>query len=100
MTALLASGRDADVYALDERRVLRRYRRGGDVTGEAAVMRYVADHGYSVPRVYDADGADLILERLDGPTMLQALGDGTLDLRAGAMVLADLLERLHKVRVR
>jgi hypothetical protein len=29
MTALLASGRDADVYALDERRVLRRYRGAG-----------------------------------------------------------------------
>ncbi|MEV6924125.1 phosphotransferase [Dactylosporangium sp. NPDC051485] len=100
MTALLASGRDADVYALDERRVLRRYRRGGDVTAEAAMMRYVSDHGYPVPRVYEADGADLVMERLEGPTMLQALGDATLDLRAGATVLADLLERLHKVRVR
>jgi aminoglycoside phosphotransferase (APT) family kinase protein len=100
MTALLASGRDADVYALDERRVLRRYRLGGDVTAEAAVMRYVADHGYPVPRVYEATGADLILERLEGPTMLQALADGSLDLRDGGTVLADLLERLHKVRVR
>jgi len=100
MTALLASGRDADVYALDERRVLRRYRRGGEVSGEAAVMRYVAEHGYPVPRVYEADGADLILERLDGPTMLQALGSGALELGAGATVLADLLDRLHKVRVR
>ncbi|MER7002348.1 phosphotransferase [Dactylosporangium sp. NPDC000555] len=100
MTALLASGRDADVYALDERRVLRRYRRGGDVTAEAAIMRYVSDHGYPVPRVYAADGADLVLERLDGPTMLQALRDGTIDLHSGATVLADLLERLHKVRVR
>src|SRR4051812_33135356 len=100
MTALLASGRDADVYALDERRVLRRYRRGGDVTGEAAIMRYVSDHGFPAPRIYEADGADLVMERLDGPTMMQALGDGTLDLRSGAIVLADLLERLHKVRVR
>jgi aminoglycoside phosphotransferase (APT) family kinase protein len=100
MTALLASGRDADVYALDERRVLRRYRRGGDVTAEAAIMRYVSDHGYPVPRVYEAEGADLVMERLEGPTMLQALGNGTLDLHSGATVLADLLERLHKVRVR
>ncbi|GAA2615694.1 phosphotransferase [Dactylosporangium fulvum] len=100
MTALLASGRDADVYALDERRVLRRYRRGGDVTAEVTVMRYVADHGYPVPRVYEADGADLILERLDGPTMLQALGDGTMHLRDGGVVLADLLDRLHRIRVR
>jgi aminoglycoside phosphotransferase (APT) family kinase protein len=100
MTALLASGRDADVYALDERRVLRRYRKGGDVTAEAVTMRYVSDHGYPVPRVYEADGADLVLERLDGPTMLQALAEGSLDLRSGATVLADLLERLHKIRVR
>ncbi|MFI5916109.1 phosphotransferase [Dactylosporangium sp. NPDC051541] len=100
MTAPLASGRDADVYALDERRVLRRYRRGGDVTGEAAIMRYVSDHGFPVPRIYEAHGADLVMERLDGPTMMGALRDGTLDLHAGATVLADLLERLHKVRVR
>ncbi|WP_433051603.1 phosphotransferase [Dactylosporangium sp. CS-033363] len=100
MTALLASGRDADIYALDERRVLRRYRRGGDVTAEAATMRYVADHGFPVPRIYEAEGADLVMERLEGPTMLQALGDNTLDLSSGATVLADLLERLHKVRVR
>jgi aminoglycoside phosphotransferase (APT) family kinase protein len=100
MTARLASGRDADVYALDDRRVLRRYRRGGDVTAEAATMRYVADHGYPVPHIYEAGGADLVMERLEGPTMLQALGDATLDLHSGATVLADLLERLHKVRVR
>ncbi|GAA3283267.1 MULTISPECIES: phosphotransferase [Dactylosporangium] len=100
MTALLASGRDADVYALDDRRVLRRYRRGGDVTAEAAIMRYVSDHGFPVPRIYAAEGADLVMERLDGPTMMGALGDGTLDMRSGATVLADLLERLHKVRVR
>jgi hypothetical protein len=33
--ALLASGRDADVFAIDARRVLRRYRSGGDVAVEA-----------------------------------------------------------------
>ncbi|MFB9185145.1 phosphotransferase [Dactylosporangium sucinum] len=100
MTALLASGRDADVYALDERRVLRRYRKGGDVTAEATVMRYVADHGFPVPRIYEASGADLVLERLDGPTMLGALADGTMHLRDGGVVLADLLDRLHRIRAR
>lgn len=38
----LASGPEADVYALDERRVLRRYRREADVTAEVATMRHVA----------------------------------------------------------
>src|SRR5258706_568761 len=74
MTALLASGRDADVYALDERRGLRRYRKGGDAPHEAAVMRYVADHGYPVPPVYQADRADLLPQRLGGPPMLPAPG--------------------------
>jgi hypothetical protein len=40
-TAPLGSGRTADVYALDERRVLRRYRTGGDVRAEAEVMRHL-----------------------------------------------------------
>jgi hypothetical protein len=34
----LASGRDADVFAIDAGRVLRRYRTGGDVSAEARVM--------------------------------------------------------------
>lgn len=92
---LLGRGRDADVYALDDRRVLRRYRRGGDVGPEAAVMAHVAGHGYPVPRVYEADGADLVLERLDGTTMLSAFVAEDLDLAAGARILADLHHRLH-----
>jgi hypothetical protein len=36
-----ASGRCAEVFALDEHRVLRRYRNSGDVTVEASVMEYL-----------------------------------------------------------
>jgi hypothetical protein len=61
--APVGSGRDADVFAIDARRVLRRYRRGGDVAAEAAVMPYVAGRGFPVPRVYRADGADLVMDR-------------------------------------
>lgn len=39
--APLLSGRTADVYAEDDRRVLRRYRAGGDVRAEAEVMRHL-----------------------------------------------------------
>ncbi|HEY7048054.1 MAG TPA: phosphotransferase [Jatrophihabitantaceae bacterium] len=95
MGALLAAGRDADVYALDAERVLRRYRAGGDVGFEAAIMRHVAEHGYPVPAVYAAEGPDLVLERLAGPTMAQALLAGDLAIDAGAAMLADLLDRLH-----
>ena len=80
----LASGRDADVFALDDGRVLRRYRAGGDVAAEAAVMAYVADLGFPAPAVHEARGTDLVLERLDGPTMLAALLAGHLDESAAA----------------
>ncbi|MFG2048297.1 phosphotransferase [Micromonospora sp. NPDC048935] len=91
----LASGRDADVFAIDDRRVLRRYRNGGDVAAEAAVMAYVGSLGFPVPTVYQARGTDLVMERLDGPTMLSALVAGELDAPAAAACLADLHHRLH-----
>lgn len=92
---LLASGRDADVFALDAQRVLRRYRDGGDVAAEASAMAHVGGLGYPVPQVHSAGGGDLVLERLTGPTMLQALGTGEITPAAAAEVLADLLARLH-----
>ena len=94
---LLAAGREADVYALDERRVLRRYRRDADVTGEVAAMRYLAGLDYPVPQVYEATGGEMVMERLDGPTMAQAFGAGLLGVEDGAACLADLLRRLHEV---
>jgi hypothetical protein len=88
--APIASGRDADVFAIDARRVLRRYRNGGDVAAEATVMAYVAALGFPVPAVYEASGADLVMERVTGPTMLSALIAGDLDLVAAAALLGRL----------
>lgn len=81
---LLAAGRDADVFALDDYRVLRRYRDGFDVAVEAAMMAYLAKTGFPVPQVHDATGPDLVLERIDGPTMATALLCGGLDIAAAA----------------
>jgi tRNA A-37 threonylcarbamoyl transferase component Bud32 len=97
---LVGSGRDADVFRLGPDRVLRRYRDGGDATREAEIMAYVGDRGYPVPAVYDVDGPDLVMELLDGPTMADALWDGSLETSAGARVLADLSNRLHAVPAR
>ncbi|MEV4702620.1 phosphotransferase [Actinoplanes sp. NPDC049316] len=94
---LLASGREADVYALDATRVLRRYRRDADVTGEVEAMRYVGGLGYPVPVVHEASGRDMVLERLDGPTMVQACAAGDLSPAEGAVQLAELLRRLHEL---
>lgn len=91
----IASGRDADVYAVGAERVLRRYRAGGDVAPEAAVMAHVAAHGYPVPEVFAADGTDLIMERLQGRTLLAEALDGAVAVTDAAELLADLHLRLH-----
>lgn len=93
---LLASGRDADVYALDDHRVLRRLRHGAVSVREVDIMRYVSQAGYPVPRVHDVDGTDVVMDRLHGPTMGEAMGDGGIAEHAKA--LADLHNRLHAMR--
>lgn len=94
---LLASGNEADVYALSECRVLRRHRRMTDVSGEAELMAYVGSLGYPVPEVYAVHGGDLEMERLYGPTMAQALVAGDLPVAEGMTMLAGLLRRLHEL---
>jgi streptomycin 6-kinase len=91
----LASGRTADVYAIDEYRVLRRYRDGYPVAAEAAVMEYVGGLGYPVPKVFAASGADLDMERVTGPTLVEAIVAGEVDLTEAVRILADLHARLH-----
>ena len=95
---LLGAGRTADVYALDQDRVLRRYRAPRDVQAEAEKMRFLAAAGFPVPAVYDADRTDLVMERLDGRDMLADLGKRPWLVSRHARTLADLHNRLHQVR--
>ncbi|NYI05934.1 phosphotransferase [Allostreptomyces psammosilenae] len=94
---LIARGRDADVYAAGDGRVLRRYRDGDSVAREAELMRYLAAAGYPVPAVYGAHACDMVLEHLHGPTMLQDLLRRPWRLRRHARTLADLHRRLHAI---
>lgn len=96
---LLGSGRTADVYEIDEAWVLRRDREGwGDAVAEAAVMAHVRAHGYPAPAVRPpVSRADLVMERLHGPTMLQAFTAGALDAGEAGRMLARLLRALHAV---
>jgi aminoglycoside phosphotransferase (APT) family kinase protein len=66
---------------------------------EAKVMGYVAQHGYPVPRVEEisADGSELVMERIDGPTMLEVLLRQPWTLWQHAAVLASLHDRLHEI---
>jgi aminoglycoside phosphotransferase (APT) family kinase protein len=97
---LIGAGRTADVYALGRGRVLRRYRddrSGRDVAAEAAAMAHLAGAGYPVPEVYEADGRDLVLERLDGRDMLANLARAPWRVRRHARTLARLHDRLHEI---
>ena len=94
---LIGRGRAADVYALDAGRVLRRYRTPHPCTAEADLMRYLRQSGYPVPEVFDADGPDLVMERLTGPTMLDDLASRPWRVTRHARLLAELHNRLHQV---
>jgi tRNA A-37 threonylcarbamoyl transferase component Bud32 len=85
------------VYALDEHRVLRRYRRRDVPENEVNVMRHVHAHGYPTPAVLEASGPDLILERLYGPTMQEVLESSPGELDRQIRVLAALHDRLHTI---
>lgn len=98
---LLGTGRTADVYALDENRVLRRYRTGLTAAGEAAVMTHLAAAGYPVPPAEPGPlPTDLVMPRLQGPTMLAALLHGQMTARTAGETLAGLLEKLHALPAR
>jgi phosphotransferase family enzyme len=91
----LASGRDCDVYALADGRVVRRYKDGRSAEGEAELIRAVHALGYLVPRVDEWNGPDIAMERIDGPTLGEQLLGGAISPDEGAAVQAELQGRLH-----
>jgi aminoglycoside phosphotransferase (APT) family kinase protein len=95
--ALIGKGRSADVFALDDSRVLRQYREPQDVETEARVMEHARAHGVPVPRVFEAHGNTLIMERIEGPTMLAYTASHPWEVVRQARLLARLHEVLHGV---
>ncbi len=95
MPTLIAAGREADVFEAGPDVVRRRYRDGRSAAPEADVMRWLFSQGYPVPEVHDVDGADLVMARVEGPTMAESMLNGDLDPSAGGDLLSDLHDRLH-----
>lgn len=87
------------MFALDDTRVLRRYRNPshGNTLMEARIMEYLADHRYPVPQVYDATDTDLVMDRLEGPTLMQAWERRPWRVARYARELAALHDRLALV---
>ncbi len=96
---LLASGRDGDIFEFGPGLVLRKTRDGRSIAHEARTMRYVAEHGYPVPRIEEvrADGTEIVMERIDGPIMMDAMVRPPWKLGDHLRLLADLHDRLHRI---
>ena len=62
-------------------------------------MEYVRDHGFPAPKVHEVsnDGTDLVMERVDGSTMLDLLGSRPWTLRRQAFILGTLHNSLHAI---
>jgi aminoglycoside phosphotransferase (APT) family kinase protein len=94
----LAAGRSADVYDLGGGRILRRYHdRARSAEGEAEVISWAGAHGVPVPEVFDVAGPDIVMEKVDGPTMLADLSRRPWRLLRHAACLARLHQRVHAV---
>ncbi len=80
--------------------------RGDDALREAAIMRFAAERGYPVPRVFLVESADgelgwpfLVLERAPGVPMLDRMAASPLAARRLIEALADAQVALHRLPV-
>lgn len=96
---ILASGRDSDIFEHAPGLVLRRARDARSMETEARVMQYVHAHGFPVPEVdrVQGGGTELVMERVDGPTMLDDAAAHPWRIGRHARLLAELHERLHDI---
>jgi tRNA A-37 threonylcarbamoyl transferase component Bud32 len=90
---LIGAGRASEILDLGDGRILRRFKVGGRPEREALVMRHAAAHGFPVPRVDEVRPNALVLEYIDGPTMLEATGP----IEEGSSLLAGLHRKLHEI---
>ncbi len=95
----LASGRDSDIFEYGDGLVLRRSRRGRSMAEEATVMEHARAQGYPVPFVSEVsdDGSAIVMQRVDGPSMADALGRRPWTFARQARLLAHLHLRLHDI---
>jgi aminoglycoside phosphotransferase (APT) family kinase protein len=100
----LAAGREAEVFAIDDKRVLRVAflpSQQADVDREALVLAAAHDAGAPVPAVHDRVTVDgrpgLIVDRLDGEDLLVRLGQRPWLVWGVASTLGRVHARVHRV---
>jgi aminoglycoside phosphotransferase (APT) family kinase protein len=96
---LVASGRDGDIFEFGPGLVLRRARSGRVIDHEARAITYAREHGYPVPAIHDvrAGGTEIVMDRIDGPMMMDAMIRRPWLMGHYARMLADLHDRLHVI---
>jgi tRNA A-37 threonylcarbamoyl transferase component Bud32 len=96
---LLASGRDGDIFEYAPGLVLRRTKNGRVIEREAQTMAYAREHGYPVPQIHEvrAGGTEIVMERIEGPMMMDAMMRKPWLMGHYARALADLHDRLHVI---
>ena len=60
-------------------------------------MAHLSSHGYRVPEVFEATGPDILMERIEGPTMVDAFAKQPWKLPRFAAQLAQLIEELGTI---
>jgi aminoglycoside phosphotransferase (APT) family kinase protein len=96
---MIASGRDCDIFEYGPGLVLRRSRAGRSMADEARIMEYARQHGYPVPAIdqISDDGTDLVIERIDGRSMVAEAGRKPWTIRHQGAVLGALHRQLHEI---
>jgi len=95
---LLAAGQDCDVFEAGTGKVIRRSRDGRSLEREASVMRHARRQGFPAPEVFDADGADILMERVEGVSLAREATWRPWRAPAYGRLLMELLQRLATVR--
>ena len=94
MGTQIKQGRASSVTDLGDGSILRT---GGRPAAEVGIMDMAKEHGFPVPRVLEVRADALVLERIDGSTMGDAIRRRPWQAAAHVRLLADLHERLHRI---
>jgi aminoglycoside phosphotransferase (APT) family kinase protein len=91
----IAEGRDSEIYDHGPGKVMRIARDLRSLVAEAEIMQYARSHGYPVPEVHDAGEGYLVMDRLEGKTML----DDAIPFKIGraGRTLSRLHDQLHRI---
>jgi aminoglycoside phosphotransferase (APT) family kinase protein len=62
-------------------------------------MRYAAEHGFAVPEIHEVrgGGTEVVMERIEGPSMMDVMARRPWSMGRLARVLGDLHDRLHEI---